>query len=342
MNFAQVNAYLGTRVNILRDQLLPVDFFEGMIGKRLEEILSIRFGDVDFRAAPDIGMLERTLMRAMLRDVTVILRPLQGAARSFFLYWARRFELFNLKAMIRGKLRGLPEREIEPHLLHMPPFTVLPHESMLRAETVAELLRLVEAGPYASLAGQARRVLEENQDTHAVEAAIDQRYYMGLAKRVHQLPKADADPTHDLMGTVIDRINLSWLVRYRFVYRLSPTETYYFLIRHGHHLHREHLLRLVELDSIEAIVAAMPPALGDALTDARTALDIEQGLDRLVRQRATQAVRYSGSVVTRAIAYLTLREQQLAALRALIFGTRLGLSPELMRAAMRLAPELES
>ena len=156
---------------------------------------------------------------------------------------------------------------------------------------------------------------------------------------MHLLPKSDADAAHRLMGTVIDRINLDWLVRYRFVYGLSPTETYYYLIRHGHQLHRERILHLVELESIEAVVQALPAALRETLAPAHTALMVEQLMDGLVRRRARHDVRYSRSMVTRAIAYLILREHQLDSLRALILGTRLGLAPALVTQALSLEPE---
>ena len=112
MPATDVNAYLATRVSILRDRLLPETAFAAMVGQSLEQILAARVGDLDLDAEADPALLDRAMKRAILADVAVILRPLQGAARGFFLYWARRFELFNLKAMIRGKLRGLPDAEM--------------------------------------------------------------------------------------------------------------------------------------------------------------------------------------------------------------------------------------
>lgn len=334
MSSIRQQAYLATRVSILRERLLPEPVLLGLVGRPLEQVLAEGVGGIRVDGKVDPAVLDRALMRAMLSEVAILLRPLHGYARDFFMYWSRRFELFNLKAMIRGKFRGLPEAEIKRHLLSMPPFTVLPQDRLLRAESVAELLRLIEAGPYGGLAGQARKVLEETRDTHAVEAAIDQRYYMGLAKRVHLLAREDVEATHRLMGLVIDRINLSWLVRYRFTYALSPTETYYYLIRHGHYLHRQRILSLVEMDSVEAVVEALPDTLREAVGQASTPLQVEQRLTALVEERARRAFRNSRSVVTRAVAYLILRESQLNSLRALILGTQLGLAPEVIRQAM--------
>ena len=328
------HTYLNTRVAILRARLLPESTIADLIEAPLDEGLAKHLGPALIDPELDTAAIERSLMRALLADLAVILRPLTGNARDFLSYGARRFELFNLKALIRGKLRHLPDAEIERHLQDMPSFTVLDHERLLRTESVAELLRQIEAGPYGDIARQARQALDEKQDTLAVEAAIDQRYYSGLVKRVHQLEKNDLEPMHALLGTTVDKLNLTWIVRFRFAYGLSPTETYYYLIRHGYHLKHYDLLALVELDECDAVMAAIPAALRVYLEGVSSPLEVERRLEDMVTGRARAAARRSPSVITRALAYQLLREYELNRLRAIVHGKRLGISAELLRIAV--------
>lgn len=333
MSAESTQTYLNTRVAILRARLLPDDDIEMLIDGPAEG-LGGRLGKSLLDPELDTAAIERALMRALLEDLAVILRPLTGASRSFFTFWARRFELFNLKALIRGKLRHLPESEIERHLQDMPSFTVLDHESLLRTESVAELLRQIEAGPYGDIARQARQVLEEKQDTLAVEAAIDQRYYAGLVQRIRMLPQRDMEALHALLGVQADRLNLTWLVRYRFAYGLSPTETYYYLLHHGARLGHDRLLQLVELEQCDAVLAALPEPLRQRLAGSANPLDIERRMEDVVREQARAAARFSLSVLTRAFAYLLLRECELNRLRAIMRGKRLGLAPTLIHTAV--------
>lgn len=334
MHVQNAHTYLNTRVAILNARLLPEQAIAALIESPLDEGLAKRLGPALVDIDLDTAAIERSLMRALLADLAVILRPLTGAARAFFIYWARRFELFNLKALIRGKLRHLPDSEVERHLQDMPSFTVLDHERLLRTESVAELLRQIEAGPYGDIARQARRVLDQKQDTLAVEAAIDQRYYTGLVKRVHQLDKTDREPMHALMGATVDKLNLTWIVRYRFAYGLSPTETYYYLIQHGYRLRHHDLLTLVELEACDAVMAAVPTALHAYLGGVRSPLEVERRLEDMVTGCARAAVRRSPSVITRAFAYLLLRECELNRLRAIVHGKRLGLAADLLHVAV--------
>ena len=328
------HTYLNTRVAILRARLLSERTIADLIAAPLDEGLAERLGPALADPELDTAAIERSLMRALLADLAIILRPLTGTARDFFVFWARRFELFNLKSLIRGKLRHLPDTEVERHLQDMPSFTVLDHERLLRTESVAELLRQIEAGPYGDIARQARRALDEKQDTLAVEAAIDQRYYTGLVKRVHQLEKLDLEAMHALLGVTVDKLNLTWIIRFRFAYGLSPTETYYYLIRHGYHLKHYDLLALVELEECDAVMAALPSALRAHLEGVHSPLEIERRLEDVVTERARVAVRRSPSVITRALAYLLLRECELNRLRAIVHGKRLGLGADLLHIAV--------
>lgn len=334
--------YLSTRVAIFRSRLMPEEEIAALMEEPLDEGISHRLGLDLSDPAIDTARIERSMMRGLLADLAILLRPLSGPSRNLFIFWARRFELFNLKALIRGKLQGLSDAEIERHLQDMPEFTVLQHDKLLRAENVAELLRQIEAGPYADIARQARLVLEEKQDTMAVEAAIDQRYFAGLVSRVHRLDRIDLDAMHKLLGSQADFLNLSWLLRYRFTYQLSPTETYYYLIQHGYHLDRKRLLQLVELQEHSQVVAALPEALRGIIGEVTDPFEIERRLEHDVMRRAADSLVRSPSVIARAFAYLMLREFELKRLRAITLGKRLGLNVELVRKATGSGQKYES
>jgi V/A-type H+-transporting ATPase subunit C len=337
VNLLPSASYLDTRLSILAARLLPEKTFETLAGLPPEEGILPQLGvasvtDTD-AALGQAG--ENMLSGALLEDLGIVLRPLTGAARSFFVYWGRRFELFNLKTLIRGKLRGLPASDIEGHLELTPSFAVLPKERLLQTEDVAELLRQLEAGPYGSIARQARRALEEHQDNLAAETAIDRRYFQGLLLQTRLLPDNDRKAVAKLLGTQLDRLNLGWLLRYRFEYQMSPTETYYRLIRGGALLGHERLLQLVELSDREAVLAALPGVLAERLQNARDTFEVESRLETLVCERARAALRYSAPTIGRALAYLLLREAELRRLRAILHGKRLELPIDLIARAAR-------
>lgn len=338
MSRSSVDAYLQTRVSIFRGNLLAPEDFQRLIETPAEEGLArLLPAVIDPESQSGIAnplLVERALYDTLRLELGVLLRPLSGAARDFLFFWAHRFDVLNLKAIIRGKLRDLPQEEIANNLFDVPPFTTLPIDQLLRTENVQELLRQLEAGPYADIAGPARRAFEEKHDVLAVDATLDQRYYAGLHSRTQKLEDDDRAEVVRLVGTQIDHLNLAWLVRYRFAYGLSPSETYYLLIPHGRVLYRERFLPLVESPECHRIIDHLPDTYSDVLCSADNPLNVENQLEDMTRRTATSVLASGRSALARAYAYLLLREDDIRRLLSVVRGKYLDLPADVVRQAV--------
>ena len=103
-------------------------------------------------------------------------------------------------------------------------------EDLAHAEDVGELLRRLESSPYADIVRPARRAFEESHDPFILDAALDRSYYEGLEHRALPLENVAGQSFRRLMSSLIDRLNLVWLLRYRFNYNLPPAQVYYLLV----------------------------------------------------------------------------------------------------------------
>jgi V/A-type H+-transporting ATPase subunit C len=260
-----------------------------------------------------------------------------AAARGLLLSWARKYALFNLKTLIRGKLYELSQAEIRANLYDLPERVRLPHQELYRAENVLELLRVLERGPLRLIAHQARESYEQRRDPFVLEAAVDQRYYAGLARQAMQFQGADAESVRQLVGAVLDRMNLLWLLRFRFSFGFSPSEAFYQLVPSKRLLHRDRLLRLANIDDFEQVLEAMPSPLDRRLAGARSLIDVQRCAGEMLLEECRRTLASGRSGVARALAYLILREHDMHQLYALIQGRLLGLPQEVVDIALELA-----
>lgn len=328
------NTYLHTRVAVLSERLMHPDEIRRLPERPLEQ-LAAQYGleavlEESVPAPNRNRAVERALIRTLISELSLLIRPMYGEARELVLYWARKFELYNLKALIRGKLGGLDEQSIEETLYDVPDALALPHRSLLRTESVLELLRQLEQSPYRVIAGQARQVFEEQHEPFALEASIDQSYYAGLLKRARELQGVDSREMKQVVGLQLDQLNLVWLLRYRFSYGLSATETYYQLIPSARKLHRGALLGLVNLSEFDKVIRALPYPLDQVLQGADSAIEVEKRMETYNAMLQRKLMRHSPSAVARALAYLVLREMDLKKLFATIQGKVLALDPALV------------
>jgi V/A-type H+-transporting ATPase subunit C len=334
------HAYLNTRVTIFAQRLLD--------RRELERLVDL--GDSVARGTTGNENLdlyleilattpphpEQELLERQIGDFQVLLRPVSGSDRDFLSFAVRWFELANLKALIRGKFANLSPQEIEAQLLDMGPFTRLPLKELLEAEDPMEMLRRLEQTSYAAIVRQARRVYEEEQELFSLDAAIDRRFFIGLAQRAKSVSTGERRPMAEVVGSLLDRFNLLWLLRYRFAYGFPPAKTYYLLAATGRRLNADILLSLAKLESVEAVIERLPEALRERIEGLESITEIESRLEQENWEVAKRALKDQAHPVTRTFAYFVLREGESRNVLAILKGRRLGFPSDMVRFAVGL------
>jgi V/A-type H+-transporting ATPase subunit C len=214
-------------------------------------------------------------------------------------------------------------------------FGRLDNQALAHAEDVGELFRRLEAGPYAGIVRHARRAFEESNDPFSLDAVLDRGYYEGLTVHAEPLEKTVGGPFRSLMADLIDRINLVWLLRYRFNYRLPPGQVYYLLVGSRYSLPGTRLQKLAALDSLEAVLAALPAAWRARLSGVTDISDVFARMEHVAADHALRVLHSRAPGIARSFAYLILRERDLRAVRALLRGRHLGLAAADIRLALR-------
>jgi V/A-type H+/Na+-transporting ATPase subunit C len=289
--------------------------------------------------------LEQRWVGALLQEGRQLARPLAKEGQEFVRYWLRRFEIANLKAAIRGKLAGHSSRVIRADLNDMGAMAAMPVETLLEAEDAFEMLRRLEGTPYGEIARHTRSIYEErrmqspeerHQEWFFIEAVIDREYFAGLDKRLKVVCPADRHYLRPLVGAVIDQVNLVWLLRYRFAYRLAPPLTYFLLCPGGYHLRRHHLLNLVRGESLEEVLRQVPFPLQTVVASATSIPQVEMLLENYGAEMARILLKHTRFNLGRVLAYLFLREKNLSRLHGALKGRALGLAPALICEAIAI------
>jgi V/A-type H+-transporting ATPase subunit C len=335
-----VSAYLNTRVTLFSSRLWQSENLNNLIDTPAEEMgatlgahdlpqLAAGFDSLDNRS------LEQRIIAQLLEETTVLIRPLAGIERDFLIYWTERFEVSNLKTLLRGKMTRERPAALLNRLTPMGSFGRLDIQDLAHAEDVNELLRRLEAGPYATIVRQARRgAFKESHNPFILDAALDRSYYEGLAQRARPLETAAGLSFRRLMGTLIDRINLVWLLRYRFNYNLPPSQVYFLLVGSHYSLGSMRLRELAALTSLADILTALPAPLRASMEGVTEIPQVFTRMEHAAAASAQQVLHSDAPAIARAFAYLLLRERDLRAVRAVLRGRLLSLPTADIRLAM--------
>lgn len=329
MNRVTEYAYLNARVSAMAEKLLPEEKLVELLNQPLGQQHIDRDSELDEllnNEAVDPSLIEQAWFMYLVADFRVLVRSLSGAGREFITYWFRKCEITNLKTIVRGKVSGLSPEAIAKQLIELGDLATLPIEQLLRTEDVSELLRHLDNTHFSTIARQSRRVFEQQHQLHALDAAIDRHYLLGFEQRIQALDKQQRKHISPLIGILMDRFNLLWLLRYRFSYQLSPAETYYLLIPASYtSINRTVLQKLVELNSLDEIIAALPSHLHHVIGEVENTYNVEHKLNTELMQVAHYTLRWRSFSLAKVMAFVLLRELEMRRVLAIIKGKRLGL-----------------
>lgn len=339
-----MSAYLNTRVSLFAARLWRDDEFvalaaatEGAMAETLTRrgLPQLIAGYSSADRQQDPRSLEQRIIALILDETRVLIRPLSGRERAFLSFWTARFEMSNVKTLLRSKITGERPAAVLARLTPMGAFGRLDNQDLAHAEDAGELLRRLEAGPYAAIVRHARRAFEQSRDPFSLDAALDRGYYEGLAARAEPLEETAGAPFRSLMALLIDRINLVWLLRYRFNYKLPPAQVYYLLIGSHYALSGARLRELAALGSPEAVLGALPAPWRARLSGVSDIPGVFVRMEQVAADHAQRVLHSAAPDIVRAFAYLILRERDLRAIRAVLRGRHLGLAKADIRQAMR-------
>ncbi|MDM8567133.1 V-type ATPase subunit [Candidatus Halobeggiatoa sp. HSG11] len=323
-------AYLNARVSILASNLLSETELTNLLE---QDSFSLQNDELDKLLNDDkvsSNLIEQAWLMRTLADFQVLLRPLSMIERNLLLYWFRKCDIANLKAIVRGKIAGLDIEAISQQLLDLGPLTALPIEQLLHSEDVGELLRRLEHSPYSNIARQTRRVFEKEHQLYSLDAAIDRHYMLGFIRHIMALDAVQRRHILPLVSIFVDRFNLLWLLRYRFAYNLSAAETYYLLIPTPFRLNRTLLQKLVELDSLTEVLEHLPEPFYSLLSEVETTFVIDQKLIKEVHKVAEVTLKLHSFTLAKVFAYILLRETEMRRVMAILKGKRLNLNKDII------------
>lgn len=215
--------YLNTRVRVLLAQLLKPAQFEALLGLQdLTEMINF-LAETDY--APEIrrstvefsgyAVVDRAVMHNGHRVFHKLVRLAPERPRQLIEVVLHRFEVFNLKTILRGLHVGASAEEIAqnlyPTILYPPAF----YPELLKKEKMRDVLDyLLSAGAsYTDALWKAFPEYERTGKLLVLEHALDWAYFNGARATLEQLKDENAKFVRTVLGTEADVLNLIYALR---------------------------------------------------------------------------------------------------------------------------------
>jgi V/A-type H+-transporting ATPase subunit C len=193
----------------------------------------------------------------------MIIKWAPARSRAVLLQLYRRFEVDNLKAVLRGIETGSAWERIQFVLFPFGPVAVLPAREMAEAGDVHRAVEKLRGTPYFETLDHALDRYDSEHSLFPLEVALDLAYWRTLWAEVQRLPGSDQKQSVHIVGSLMDMNNLFWAIRYRVYHRLSEEEIINYTLPFGYQIHDEDIRRIAAGEDIPAIVERLYPEWGD-------------------------------------------------------------------------------
>jgi V/A-type H+/Na+-transporting ATPase subunit C len=268
-NGAASYADVHSRVRILYSLLLTSPMmanlqestnFEGLITLLKDSVYGPALSKTEERAL-DPRQAVYLMKSRLVESYRDIIQASPAYARPLLTQLFRRFELDNLKAILRGIVTHSAWDQVRYVLFPLGDFTVLPAQIMLESENIVAAVEQLLDTPYYEVLSHALQRYTNEQSLFPLEVALDLDYWRKLWHYISQMPGQDRTRSLQILGPLVDLTNLMWAARYRTYHQLSEEEIINYTLAFGYHLSDEDVRAIAAGVDIAHIVEKIYPSL---------------------------------------------------------------------------------
>jgi vacuolar-type H+-ATPase subunit C/Vma6 len=334
--------YLAARLHARRSRMAEAERLDSLcrMGSLPEFCLAI-FPGSEFKGKPDF---QRRLICELIDELSVLSIHMSGPGAELLDWMLVRFQVENVKVLIRACLTGAPMKDVHGYLVPLPGNLRLDNEGLAAAPSPENFVRLMPKGLPRNSLEKALRVYGDSPRPFFLEAALDRGYFEGLVAGTERLSQEDKEIAGPMVYQEVDVFHLMVVARGKFYYNLKP-EMLRPLHVTGSRISRalfDSMLNDLDLHTAAGRVGSRvldtaPP--GDGLKDESTASDTS-ALEGLAWNRffrlANLAFRRSHMGLGTITGYAGLRRMEVANLITISEGIRSGAVADTIRG--RLIP----
>lgn len=333
--------YLATRLHGRRSRLAEGDRLERLCGlPNFSELGHAVYPESEFQAAAD---LERRLMQDLVRELCVFLKHLEGSGAELLAWSLVRFQVENIKVLLRGVMRRTALDSLQQYLLTLPGWLALDARVLLAAESLEQFADLLPAGALRKSLKAALAIYHEQPVPFFLEGALDRGYFEELLTRAEELTE-DQELIQPLVLQEVDTFHLLLAVRGKFHYGLTPELLLPLHVR-GSGIPRDRFLEMLAAPDLKAAaslavgraIAALPPEHGSGEDSGKVEVsDLEAMAWNRFLLLSNRAFRRSHMGLGAVLGYVGIRRIEVANLITLSEGMANNTAREALRS--RLIP----
>lgn len=339
--------YCNARIRGMKSRLFDQAYLERLMGAYdtgalIQELMQTEY-------APDLeqavihgrtaAQIDEALKTNVVRTYRKVIGLLNGEAYELVTTLLGRWDLFNLRTIVRGKHVQLGTEEILDGLIPIGQMSAVELQGLAACEDVRAVVDTAVTWdlPYAQALREGFRSYMETGELPRLELALDTYYARWAAKRLSR-KGANAELAQRILGTQTDTVNLMTLFRLLKA-DLEGLEPATFFLEGGLAVDRDMFIELAEMSDVDELLDRLKGTpYGKTLEEAALAYleggsvaVFERELEELLTRRAVKSGLGDPLGVGVVVSYLWAKINEVTNLRIIVKGKAVGMPDDRIR-----------
>jgi len=330
-------AYPNAKIRAMKGLLLSEETFQALLQTQTFEDMvhvlqttsyaeAIRLANP---AALTMPAFTTILYKQLFHDYEKTIAALHGVLQDFFILFYQKYQLINLKTILRGNFSHTPTHATAALLLPSSRHTLFDQAALLQIQNITQTIEKLQGSFFEYPLNRALHRFETEQEFFPLEMALDLHYHQTLWEKVEKLSGLEKKMAADILGRWTDILNICWIIRFKEQYHFAVEEILNYTIHHGYAFNLAKRRQLAEAANVEEILAALRNSpYGKELADD---LPLNTLHIHLYRQLVKQLRKFFAGdpfQIGSILGYLLLKEIEVLDLITLAEAKRYGFSAE--------------
>jgi V/A-type H+/Na+-transporting ATPase subunit C len=272
----------------------------------------------------DPRSISLSLHDSLFKDYIKLIKALPKSRSLLFYGFLSRYEAENIKTLLRGIWQASPDIAIRPMLYRLGILSRLPVEAILKARQIPAAVDLLKKTVFHAPLVHALALFRTQDRLFPLEIATDMAAFRLLVDRIRNLRGIDRKTADRLAGVFADGVNLGWLVRFRWMYGLSPEEIINYSLPLGCHMTLHDIADLARAADLPAFLVAMPHPYRGALEMVRQWRQVQPFFQTWLVAELYRVFRKDPFHIGLPLSYILLKEMEVKALEGLVSAVGAG------------------
>ena len=283
----------------------------------------------------DPQQIEHALRQNLISCYIKILSFLSGKPAQFITALLYRFELINLKSIVRAIInQSNPVETSSPFIFSLGRYHIIPIEKALEARDLESLIGLLKHTPFGRSLETGYQQYEAKKSLMALEIALDLGYYSALQKAFDSLSMLDKGSAGKFMSIQYDINNLIWMLRFKEYHNFTPEQIYQYIIPKGWKIKGHNFWKMIESTDIIGVIKdnTIHPysriLTPDAPSDVSSMIGVELALLRYLYGQSMKIMQGFPLRISSFIGFFIMKEMEIKDIMTILYGKSLDLSQD--------------